>query len=78
MRDAEEYMFFSVVNARYDRGYISVTMNKGVTEWGDYLFDSTLAAALLIKFPYNCHVVNISGESYRLKEEAKKSNGAGR
>ena len=74
----EAHMFFSVVNARYERGSILVTTNKGVAEWGDYLADPTLAAALLDRFLHHCHVLNISGESFRLKEKAKKSDGAGR
>ena len=69
-------MFFSVVNARYERGSILVTTNKGVAEWGDYLADPTLAAALLDRFLHHCHVLNISGESFRLKEKAgKKAKG---
>ena len=70
-------MFFSVVNARYERGSILVTTSKGVAEWGDYLSDPTLAAALLDRFLHHCHVINISGESYRLKEKARKSSGTG-
>ena len=78
MGAAEAHMFFSVVNAGYERGSILVTTNKGVAEWGDYLSDSTPTPALLDRFLHHCHVINISGESYRLKEKARKSNGAGR
>ncbi len=74
----EAHMFFSVVNARYERGSILVTTNKGVAEWGDYLADPTLAAALLDRFLHHCHVLNISGESFRLKEKVKRSSGTGR
>ena len=72
----EAHMFFSVVNARYERGSILVTSNKGVAEWGDYLSDPTLAAALLDRFLHHCHVLNISGDSFRLKDKARKSNSA--
>lgn len=75
MGPEEAHQFFSVVNARYERGSILVTTNKGVAEWGDYLSDQTLAAALLDRFLHHCHVINISGDSYRLKEKAKKSKG---
>lgn len=78
MGPREAHLFFSVVNARYERGSILVTTNKGVAEWGDYLSDPTLAAALLDRFLHHCHVLNISGESYRLKEKAKSSSSAGR
>jgi len=78
MGTREAYIFFSVVNARYERGSIMVTTNKGVAEWGDYLADPTLAAALLDRFLHHCHVLNISGESFSLKEKARKSEGTGR
>jgi DNA replication protein DnaC len=74
----EAHMFFSVVNARYERGSILVTSNKGVAEWGDYLSDPTLAAALLDRFLHHCHVLNISGESFRIKDKARKSKNAPR
>lgn len=74
----EAHMFFSVVNSRYERGSILVTTNKGVAEWGDYLADPTLAAALLDRFLHHCHVLNISGESFRLKEKAGKKAAKGK
>jgi len=61
---------------RYERGSILVTSDKGVAEWGEYLVDSALEAALLDRFIHHCHVLNISGESFRLKDKARKSNGA--
>jgi DNA replication protein DnaC len=70
----EAHMFFSVVNARS----ILVTSNIGVAEWGDYLSDPTLAAALLDRFLHHCHVLNISGESFRIKDKARKSKNAPR
>lgn len=73
----EAHLFFSVVNARYERGSILVTTNKGVAEWGEYLSDPTLAAALLDRFLHHCHVLNIPGESYRLKEKMKGSAARG-
>lgn len=68
----EAHLFFSVVNARYERGSILVTTNKGVAEWGDHLADPTLAAALLDRYLHHCHVLNISGESFRLKEKVAR------
>jgi DNA replication protein DnaC len=59
-------------------GSVLVTTKKGVAEWSDYLADPTLTAALLDRFLHHCHVLNISGESFRLKEKAKKSDGTGR
>lgn len=71
MGPAEAHLFFQVISARYERGSVIITSNKGVGEWGEYLSDPTLAAAILDRFLHHCHVVNIKGGSYRLREQSK-------
>jgi DNA replication protein DnaC len=71
MGPAEAHLFFQVISARYERGSVIITSNKGVGEWGEYLSDPTLAAAILDRFLHHCHVINIKGDSYRLKEQSK-------
>lgn len=68
---AEAHLFFQVISARYDRGSVIITSNKRVGEWGEYLSDPTLAAAILDRFLHHCHVINIKGGSYRLREQSK-------
>ncbi len=60
-----------MISARYEKGSVIITSNKGVGEWGEYLSDPTLAAAILDRFLHLCHVVNIKGDSYRLREQSK-------
>ena len=71
MGPAEAHLFFQVISARYEKGSVIITSNKGVGEWGEYLSDPTLAAAILDRFLHHCHVINIKGDSYRLKERTK-------
>lgn len=71
MGPAEAHLFFQVISARYERGSVIITSNKGVGEWGEYLSDPTLAAAILDRFLHHCHVINIKGDSYRLREQSK-------
>ena len=71
MGPAEAHLFFQVISARYERGSVIITSNKGVGEWGEYLSDLTLAAAILDRFLHHCHVVNIKGGSYRLREQSR-------
>lgn len=65
----QAHLFFQVISSRYEQGSTIITSNKPVIEWGEYLSDPTLAAALLDRFLHHCHVVSIKGESYRLKEK---------
>ena len=39
--------FFTLVSARYERGSIILTSNKGFGEWGELLGDTVIASAIL-------------------------------
>ena len=61
--------FFTLVSARYERGSIILTSNKGFGEWGELLGDTVIASAVLDRLLHYSHVLNIRGESYRLREK---------
>ena len=61
--------FFTLVSARYERGIIILTSNKGFGEWGELLGDSVIASAVLDRLLHHSHVLNIRGESFRLREK---------
>lgn len=60
-------LFFQVVNARYEKGSLVLTSNKSFKEWGEVFGDAVVAAALLDRLLHHCHIVNIRGNSYRLR-----------
>ena len=61
--------FFTLVSARYERGSIILTSNKGFGEWGELLGDTVIASAIMDRLLHHSHVLNIRGESYRLREK---------
>ena len=61
--------FFTLVSARYERGSIILTSNKGFGEWGELLGDTVIASAVLDRLLHHSHVLNIRGQSYRLREK---------
>ena len=61
--------FFTLVSARYERGSIILTSNKGFGEWGELLGDTVIASAILDRLLHHSHVLNIRGESYQLREK---------
>jgi len=61
-------LFFQLVNARYEKNSTVLTSNKSFKEWGDIFGDSVVAAALLDRLLHHCHIVNIKGNSYRLRD----------
>jgi DNA replication protein DnaC len=66
-------LVFQVVCRRYQRGQsILLTSNKAFSEWGSVFGnDAVLAAAALDRLLHRSTVLNIKGESYRLKEKKK-------
>ncbi|TCP52561.1 DNA replication protein DnaC [Tumebacillus sp. BK434] len=64
-------LFFQVISARYERGSIIMTSNKNFWEWGELIGDSILATAILDRLLHHAHIVNIRGNSYRLREKMK-------
>ena len=61
-------LFFQLVNARHERASTVLTSNKGFEEWGAVLGDEVMAAALIDRLLHHCHLVNIRGNSYRMRE----------
>ena len=65
-------LFFNVIAKRYEKGSLIVTSNLPFSQWaGTFADDTTLTAAMLDRLLHHCHVVQISGESYRLKDKRK-------
>ena len=68
----EANLFFNVVAKRYERGSMILTSNLPFTQWATaFADDATLTAALLDRLLHYAHIVQISGESYRLKDKRK-------
>jgi DNA replication protein DnaC len=64
-------LLFALVSARYERGSLILTSNNGFAEWGDVLGDPVVATAILDRLLHHSHILNIRGESYRLKEKKR-------
>src|SRR6202789_2339665 len=64
-------LFFQLVNARYERGAMILTSNRGFAEWGDIFGDSVVATALLDRLLHHAVVLQIEGSSYRLRQHAE-------
>ena len=63
-------LFFQLVNARYEKGAMILTSNRGFAEWGEIFGDPVVATALLDRLLHHAVVFQIEGSSYRLREHA--------
>lgn len=52
-------IFFTLMQKRHKKSCTIITSNLGLTEWGDYLGDKHLAAALIDRMTDNGHVINM-------------------
>jgi DNA replication protein DnaC len=64
-------MLFQLVSARYERGSIILTSNKSFAQWGEVFTDPIIATAILDRLLHHSHVINIRGDSYRLKDKRR-------
>ena len=61
-----------MVAKRYERGAIVLTSNLPFTQWASaFADDQTLTAAMLDRLLHHAHIVQISGESYRLRDKRR-------
>ena len=64
-------LFFQLVNARYEKGAMILTSNRGFAEWGEVFGDPVVATALLDRLLHHAVVIQIEGSSFRLRQHAE-------
>ena len=63
-------LFFQLMSRRYERASTVLTSNKSFDEWGEVFGDDVMASALIDRLVHHCHIVNIRGNSYRMRQHA--------
>ena len=64
-------MLFQLINKRYEKHSTIITTNKPFGKWHEIFGDVTLANAILDRLLHHSHIININGNSYRLKDKIK-------
>lgn len=75
LEKTEAALLFQAICQRYEREQaIILTSNKAFSEWGEvFAGDAVMASAALDRLLHRSTVINIRGESYRLKEKRQAS-----
>ena len=60
-------LLFEVFSQRYERGSVMVTTNLPFDEWTEVFGSERLTGALLDRLTHHVHILEMNGESYRLK-----------
>ena len=74
-RSAAE-LLFEIFSQRYERGATLVTSNLPFNEWTEILGTERLTGALLDRLTHHIHILEMNGESYRLKESKQTRKSA--
>ena len=66
-------LLFEVFSQRYERGSVMVTTNLPFDEWTEVFGSERLTGALLDRLTHHVHILEMNGESYRLKQSRQTS-----
>jgi len=67
-------LLFEVFSQRYERASVLVTSNLPFDEWTEVLGSERLTGALLDRLTHHVHILEMNGDSYRLKQSRRKRN----
>ena len=67
-------MLFQLINKRYENHSTIITTNKPFGKWHEIFGDVTLANTILDRLLHHSHIININGNSYRLKDKMKQKD----
>jgi DNA replication protein DnaC len=65
-------LLFEVFSQRYERGSIIVTSNLPFEEWTSVFGSERLTGALLDRLTHHVHILELNGDSYRLKQSKSR------
>src|SRR4051794_10967915 len=69
-------LLFEVFSQRYERGSTIVTSNLPFDEWTGVFASERLTGALLDRLTHHVHILEMNGESYRLKQSKRRQRTA--
>jgi DNA replication protein DnaC len=65
-------LLFEVISKRYEQGSVIVTSNLPFDEWTEVFDSERLTGALLDRLTHHVHILEMNGDSYRLRQSKKK------
>lgn len=65
------HLLFQLVARRYEAGSVIITSNLSFGDWGGFLGSEAVAGAILDRLLHHGLVLNLRGESYRLRDKRR-------
>ena len=70
-------LLFDVISTAYERSSVIVTTNLPFERWTEVLGNERLVGATLDRLTHRCHLLEATGESYRLREARRRRQSSG-
>lgn len=70
----ETSVLFELICQRYETGSLIVTSNQPFNKWDSIFPDNMMAVAAIDRLVHHSTIINIDGESYRLKNKKEEVN----
>lgn len=69
--EGDERLLFQLIDRRYEKKSTIVSTNINFSDWEAIFYDIRIANAILDRILHHCSVIQILGDSYRLKDIVK-------
>lgn len=69
--EGDERLLFQLIDRRYEKKSTIVSTNINFSDWESIFYDVRIANAILDRILNHCSIIQILGESYRLKDIVK-------
>jgi DNA replication protein DnaC len=72
LNEKQSNLLFQIINKKYETGSIIITTNLSFIRWKEVLNnDEGLTTAILDRLIHHSYIINIKGDSYRLRQKKK-------
>lgn len=75
MDKERESLFFQIIRQRYEKGSLIITTNLPIGRWNELFTGQLAATAILDRLLHHCHMLSITGDSYRVKGPGSSGKG---
>lgn len=67
-------LLFEVISQRYEKRSTIITTNRAFGEWGEVFPNAACVTSLIDRLIHHCDIINIEGESWRMKQSVERAN----
>lgn len=65
-------LLFEIISRRYEEKSVLITTNRPFSEWGEVFPNAACVVSLVDRLVHNAEIIQIVGDSYRLKEARER------